>query len=47
MVLRVPARHHSLHVLPTYSHLDMFMGKSAARDVFPIIIDELDRVPAR
>jgi hypothetical protein len=39
-------RYHSLHVLPTYSHLDMFMGKSAARDVFPLIIDELDRVPA-
>jgi hypothetical protein len=35
--------YHALHELPTYSHLDVFMGKDAARDVFPLMIDELDR----
>jgi pimeloyl-ACP methyl ester carboxylesterase len=34
---------HSLHVLPGYGHLDVFMGKNAARDVFPLIRDELMR----
>lgn len=37
-----PGRH-ALHMLPGYSHLDVFMGKDAARDVFPTILDELDR----
>jgi len=35
--------YHSLHVLPRYGHLDMFMGEDAARDVFPVMIEELDR----
>ncbi|WP_348652931.1 esterase [Polyangium sp. y55x31] len=35
--------HHALHVLPGYGHLDVFMGKHAARDVFPLILAELDR----
>lgn len=34
---------HSLHVIPGYAHLDMFIGKNAARDVFPIILAELER----
>ena len=34
---------HSLHVLPAYSHLDMFMGKDASRDVFPLMLEELAR----
>ncbi|MDX1530275.1 MAG: alpha/beta fold hydrolase [Rhodothermales bacterium] len=37
-----PGRH-ALHVLPDYSHLDVFMGKDAARDVFPLIEQELER----
>jgi pimeloyl-ACP methyl ester carboxylesterase len=28
---------YALHVFPEYGHLDMFMGKDAARDVFPTI----------
>jgi pimeloyl-ACP methyl ester carboxylesterase len=28
---------YEMHVLPGYGHLDVFMGKDAARDVFPII----------
>jgi alpha/beta hydrolase fold len=32
---------YALHVLPRYGHLDIFMGKDAARDVFPIILDAL------
>jgi hypothetical protein len=35
-----PGRH-SLHVFPGYSHLDIFMGKNAARDIFPTILREL------
>jgi hypothetical protein len=35
--------YHSLHILPDYSHLDMFMGQSAARDVFPLMLAELDK----
>jgi hypothetical protein len=30
-----------MHELPGYSHLDVFMGKNAARDVFPQMIKEL------
>lgn len=34
--------HHALHVVPGYGHLDMFMGRNAGRDVFPLILDELE-----
>jgi pimeloyl-ACP methyl ester carboxylesterase len=34
---------HSLHVLPHYSHLDVFIGKDAHRDVFPLMAAELER----
>lgn len=33
--------YHSIHEVAGYSHLDMFMGKNAAKDVFPRIIEEL------
>jgi hypothetical protein len=33
----------SLHVIPGYGHLDMFMGYRAASDVFPLMLRELDR----
>ena len=32
---------YALHVIPRYGHLDMFMGKDAARDVFPTILAAL------
>jgi hypothetical protein len=35
--------HHALLVLPNYSHLDVFIGRNAARDVFPLIVEELGR----
>ncbi len=35
--------YHMLHVLPDYSHLDVFMGRHAPRDVFPLILAELER----
>jgi hypothetical protein len=31
-----------LHVLPNFSHLDVFMGDAAAQDVFPLMADELE-----
>jgi len=34
--------YHSLHVLGGYGHLDVFIGKNAERDTFPILIAELD-----
>ncbi|MGB0797770.1 MAG: alpha/beta hydrolase [Planktomarina sp.] len=37
-----PGRH-SFHQLPGYGHLDVFVGKNSARDIFPIIIDEFSR----
>lgn len=33
---------HTLHVLPGYSHLDVFLGKNASQDVFPRILNELN-----
>jgi pimeloyl-ACP methyl ester carboxylesterase len=38
---------HALRVLPTYGHLDVFMGKDAAHDNFPYIADELEKSTAR
>ena len=35
--------YHSLNILENYSHLDMFMGQSAARDVFPLMLAELEK----
>jgi pimeloyl-ACP methyl ester carboxylesterase len=35
--------YHSLHVIPNYSHLDIFLGRNAATDVFPIVMGELNR----
>ena len=35
-----PGRH-AAHVLPGYSHLDVFFGQHASRDVFPLIVKEL------
>lgn len=38
--------YHSLNVVPGYSHLDLFMGANAARDVFPAMLEELEKPPA-
>ncbi|WP_333607468.1 hypothetical protein [Arsukibacterium sp.] len=35
--------YHSLHLLPDYGHLDVFMGKNAAVDTFPLILAELNK----
>lgn len=41
------ARHrpdfHSLQVLEKYGHLDVFLGKQALRDTFPVLLAELER----
>jgi hypothetical protein len=39
---REPGRHR-LHVLPGYGHLDVFMGARAGEDVFPAMLEELER----
>ncbi len=35
-----PGRHR-LHLLPGYTHLDVFLGREAHRDVFPLIVEAL------
>jgi len=35
--------YHSLRIIPEYGHLDVFMGKNAVRDTFPLILDELEK----
>jgi hypothetical protein len=32
---------HALHVLPGYTHMDVFFGRDAPRDVFPRIVAAL------
>ena len=33
---------YSRHVIPGYSHMDCFVGKDAARDVYPLVTAQLD-----
>ncbi len=33
---------YSRHVIPGYSHMDCFIGKDAARDVYPLVTAQLD-----
>ncbi len=35
--------YHSLRMLRNYGHLDVFFGKNASKDVFPLMCEELDR----
>ncbi|HEU5076749.1 MAG TPA: GMC oxidoreductase, partial [Polyangiaceae bacterium] len=35
------------HVIPNYGHIDCIMGQRADRDVFPHVLDHLERVEAR
>ena len=39
----IDKNYHSFHLLRNYGHLDVFMGKNAHRDVFPLILNELER----
>ncbi|MDN4503995.1 hypothetical protein QX776_16400 [Alteromonadaceae bacterium BrNp21-10] len=40
---RLQPNRHQLHLLDEYGHLDVFMGKNAAHDVFPLMIRALDK----
>jgi hypothetical protein len=40
---RYAPKRHSLHILPNYGHLDVFMGKDSGEDIFPLMVDELER----
>lgn len=40
---RLRPGYHTLHLLPGYSHLDVFMGDRAAQEVLPQIVAELDK----
>jgi len=35
--------YHTLHLIENYSHLDIFMGQHAARDIFPLMVAELEK----
>ena len=37
------AKLYSRHLIPGYAHMDCFIGKNAARDVYPIVTAELDK----
>lgn len=39
---QIRKNYHALHLIPGYSHLDIFMGKEAAEDVFPLMVQELN-----
>ena len=34
--------YYTRHVIPGYAHMDCFVGKDAARDVYPLITEQLD-----
>jgi len=40
---RMRPGYHALHLLPGYGHLDPFIGEHAARDVFPLMLAELEK----
>lgn len=35
--------YHTLHIIPNYTHLDLFIGKKAHEETFPLILEELER----
>ena len=35
--------YHALHVFPGYGHLDIWFGRNAHRDIFPVVVEELDK----
>jgi pimeloyl-ACP methyl ester carboxylesterase len=35
--------YHSLRIFKDYGHLDVFIGKNAVNDTFPVILEELDK----
>lgn len=35
--------YYSLQIIPGYAHMDCFVGKDAARDVYPLVTAQLDR----
>jgi pimeloyl-ACP methyl ester carboxylesterase len=37
------SEHYSRHVVPDYAHLDLWLGRDSARDVYPIALAELER----
>jgi len=39
---RLRPGYHKLYLYDTYSHLDIFLGKNAHKDIFPVMIDELN-----
>lgn len=40
---RLRPNFHSLQIVPGYGHMDVFLGKTAYQDVFPLFLAELDR----
>jgi cholesterol oxidase len=37
--------HYTRHVFEDYAHMDMFIGRSAATDVFPYLLEQLEHPP--
>jgi cholesterol oxidase len=42
---RNPGVPYQRHVIPNYGHIDCIFGKSASRDVYPLILRQLEATP--
>lgn len=40
---RLQPGRHAVHILPGYGHLDVFLGKDSSTQIFPLILQELDK----
>ena len=40
------AEHYDMHVFEGYAHMDLYIGRNAARDVFPYLLERLERFNA-
>ncbi|MDH5719265.1 MAG: esterase [Spirochaetia bacterium] len=40
---KIKKNFHTLHIIPGYSHLDIFIGKKSSTEVLPLIIKELNK----
>ncbi len=40
---RLQPGRHAVHILPGYGHLDVFLGKDSSTQIFPMILQELDK----
>jgi cholesterol oxidase len=42
----IPSGHVTLALVPDYGHVDLLIGKNADRDVFPLVLAQVERTAA-